>query len=85
MYHCFSWLIQFLQNTDKQSQFFGQVLEASIRLSENNILEIMSKTTNEFATKYKIFKYSVEDTILQILSKAKRFEVQKEPEKQIYV
>ena len=74
-----------MQNTDKQSQFFGQAPEVSIRLSENKILEIMSKTTYKFVTKYKILKYSVEDTILQILSKAKRFQVQKEPEKQKYV
>ena len=60
MYNYF-WLIPFLKNTDKQLQFFGQAQEVSIRLSENKILEIMSKTTYEFATKYKIFKYSVED------------------------
>ena len=35
--------------------------KVSIRLSENKILEIMSQTTYEFATKYKKFKYSVED------------------------
>ena len=59
-----------LQNTDKQSQFFGQVPEVSLILSENKILEIMSKTTYEFATKYKIFKYSVEHTIFANLIKS---------------
>ena len=45
----------------------------------------MSKTTYKFATKYKIFKYSVEDTILQILSKARDLKSKKNLRNKKYV
>ena len=60
MYHCFFFGDPILQNTDKQLQLFGQAPGKSQSDSlKNKILEILSQTTYEFATKIKIIFFQI--------------------------
>ena len=84
-------MIQFCRILVNSRNYLGNRRKVSISLSENKILEIMSQTTFEFATKFEKFKYSVRiilhyfANLIKSKEESHENQVQREPEQQIYV